>query len=399
MVSLMAAILVVVAAILTTLQLTVGIDQLFASAQEPVSTVPRADDLSVATEGPGKQRVEALLRITDGRFSREEVVPVLARATSNGNELIRAAGEVGIQRIGKSAVPVLVTMVGGGYLESKDFASVCGAARVLGADAVELFPEFQKALESEEAPTQKMALFAMQNLGDENAKAMDRMIELLDSEDLNVQIAVCRVLEQLGPKAAPAIDKLVELFESGTVSARSWSSIVLGAIGESDKHDILALLTERLSAFTLVEKERAMIGLGHMGAKAQPAIEKITQLMMDPTRSCQPQAAVAIWQITGKSEVSLKVLKELLTTVDYKMTVLEQLANMGPVAAPLTAAICKELKSDDVGVREQAAVALGKIGPGAKSAVPQLKALLKDEDALLRQAVTDAITAIEKVTE
>lgn len=403
-----ASILVVVAVIVTTFQLTIGKDQLFAAAPEPSptvqseksdSTVQRDDDLSVAAKGPTSQRVEALLRLSDGRFPAEKVVPIMARATADRAELVRAAGEVGIQRIGKKAVPILSSMISKGYLDSPDFPSVCGAARVLGTDAVELFPEMQKALSSDLAPIQKTALFGMQSMGDVNAKAMDRMIELLDSKDLNVQVSVCKVLEQLGPKAAPATDKLVEVFGNGTVSARSWASIVLGSIGESDKHDILGLLKERLNAFTLIEKQRAMIGLSHMGAKAQPAVEKVTQLMMDPTKSCQTQAAVTLWQITGKSKASLNVMKTLLTTIDHKMTVLEQAANLGPAAAPLASSIAKELASDDVGIRELAAVALGKIGPGAKQTLPQLKKLLKDDDALLRQAVTDAIAAIEKAPE
>jgi HEAT repeat protein len=367
--------------------------------QESDATVPGDDDLALAANGRSQQRVEALLRLSKGQLPVEKVVPIMARATSDQDELVRAAGEVGIERIGKSAVPVLVTMVGEGYRNSKDFAPVCGAAHILGVDAVELFAAVQKALNSQEPSMQKIALFGMQNMGEETAKAMDRMIELLDSDDLNVQVSVCRVLEQLGPKAAPATDKLVELYAAGTVSARSWASVVLGAIGESDKHDILGLLIKRLDAFSMVEKQRAMIGLGHMGDKAKPAVEKVTQLMTNPAKNCQAQAAVTLWQITGKSEVTLKVLKVLLTTVDYKLTVLEQLANMGPVAAPLTPEIAKELASDDVSIREQAAIALGKIGPSAKEAVPQLKSLLKDDDALLRQAVSDAIAKIESKPE
>ena len=367
--------------------------------QEPDGTDQSNDDLAKAVEGPTKQRVEALLRLSDGQYPAQKVVPILARATTDRNELVRAAAEVGIARIGKSAVPVLVAMIGDGYRDSREIAPICGAARILGVDAVELFPEFQKALNSEDPPMQKTALFAMQNMGDETAKAMDRMIELLDSKDLNVQVSVCRVLEQLGPKAAPATDKLVEVYKKGSVSARSWASVVLGAIGESDDHDILGLLTDRLDAFTMIEKQRAMIGLGHMGDKAQPAVEKVTELMTNPDKNCQAQAAVTLWQITGKSEVCLKVLKALLTTVDYRLTVLEQLANMGPAAAPLTAEISQELTSDDVSTREQAAIALGKIGPDAKEVLPQLKKLLNDDDALLRQAVTDAIARIEKGAE
>ena len=396
--------LVGVAVVIAALQLT-GVLKIFPIGQESVATVnaqepenkaARDDDLTVAVDGPSKQRVAALLRITDGRFSVEEVVPVLADATFDQNELVRAAGEVGIRRVGKEAVPVLSSMVDEGNRKAEEFAPICGSVRVLGVDAVEMFPVFQKALNAEDGPTQKMALFALQNMGDINEQALDRLIELLESKDLNVQIGVCRILEQLGPKADPAIDKLMNEFENGSVSSRSWAAIVLGAIGESNKYDILELLTERLDAFTLVDKQRAMIGLGNMGAKAKSAIGKVRELMNDPSKSCQPQAAVTLWQITGKSDESLKVLKELLPTIDYKQTVLEKLATMGPVAAPLTSDIAENLSSEDVGVRELASMALGKIGPGAKSALPKLRVLLNDEDALLRQSVADAIAAIEK---
>ena len=90
---------------------------------------------------------------------------------------------------------------------------------------------------------------------------------------LHVQIGVCRVLEQLGPKASPAIDKLVDVLETGTVSARSWASIVLGAIGESDKHDILALLTKRLTALSLgVRRWQLKQGVGVQ--RPRPCLER-----------------------------------------------------------------------------------------------------------------------------
>lgn len=398
----MTAAMFCVAGLVVAFMLANGLDQTAAKSQSPDGQDPaiageaRDDDLEVAAKGEDEKRVEALLRLTDGRFTLDQMVPVLARATVDRDELVRAAGEVGIQRVGKKAVPALQDMVGEGFHLNLDFAAVCGAAKVLGTDAVDLFPELQKALASDDAPVQKMALFAMQNLGDENTQAMDRMIELMSSKDMNVRIAVCRVLEQLGPKAAPAIDQLVELYKNGVISDRSWATVVLGAIGESDQHDILEILTEQLDAFTQVEKQRAMIGLGHLGSKAKPALQKVTELMKDPSKNCQAQAAVTIWQITGDPEICLNVLKALLPSIDYKFTVLEHVANLGPVAGPLAEVVAKELDAEDVGIRELAVVALGKIGPDAKATIPQLKKLLSDDDALLRQAVTDAIKAIEK---
>jgi HEAT repeat protein len=57
-------------------------------------------------------------------------------------------------------------------------------------------------------------------------------------------------------------------------------------------------------------------------------------------------------------------------------------------------AYIKALKSADVDVRRQAAVALEKLGPDAKSAVPALQAALRDPDQFVRRFAARALGAI-----
>jgi HEAT repeat protein len=49
---------------------------------------------------------------------------------------------------------------------------------------------------------------------------------------------------------------------------------------------------------------------------------------------------------------------------------------------------------EDYLLREQAAIALGKIGPAAKSAVPSLQIALRDEYPEIRRAAAEALKRI-----
>jgi hypothetical protein len=69
----------------------------------------------------------------------------------------------------------------------------------------------------------------------------------------------------------------------------------------------------------------------------------------------------------------------------------QALSGMGQAAVP---ELIKALKDDDWQVRNQAAVALGAIGPEAKAAVPALVEVLQDEDKYFR---SHAATALGKI--
>jgi HEAT repeat protein len=69
----------------------------------------------------------------------------------------------------------------------------------------------------------------------------------------------------------------------------------------------------------------------------------------------------------------------------------EALSRLGQAAVP---ELIRALKDEDWQVRNQAAVALGVIGPEARAAVPALSELLQDEDKYLR---SNAATAVGKL--
>lgn len=82
---------------------------------------------------------------------------------------------------------------------------------------------------------------------------------------------------------------------------------------------------------------------------------------------------------------------------NYNYMASEALGLIGEDAAPAVPTLCKLLKeSKDPGVREQAAVALGRIGANPEETVPALTSALDDGWAKVRAAAAEALLSFGK---
>jgi hypothetical protein len=353
--------------------------------------------IAMVDSGSQDQQIAALMKLAESPQDLAKVVPTIARAGINRDELIRASAEVAIKRLGPAASEHL-----GPLFESKDFRDYqagCFVAQKLGPDAKQWIPSLTKELKSDDPNRIMSALFGLQNMGTDVLPAMDTLISLLGHDDFNIQCGVCRIFERLGSDAAPAQDRLVELLDQGVVSSRSWAAVALGAIGPTEKHDVVDLLEQKLNAFTQIEKERALIGLAHIGPEASNALPQVERLMYDLSKSTQCQAALTYWRITGDADKAIKVLVEQLPDESYKREAIQRLGEMGPAAAPALDALIKELKNPEEDVCELAVMAIAKMGAVGKPAIPHLQALLMNKDLLLQQAAGDAIKTINAAPE
>lgn len=91
-----------------------------------------------------------------------------------------------------------------------------------------------------------------------------------------------------------------------------------------------------------------------------------------------------------------KVLKSLRGVRDLS-EVLRIVVN-APLDAAAVYTLIAALRDKDHAVRLGAAVALGRIGPDAKQAVPGRSALLKDENNAVRHAASRALQEIDAIT-
>lgn len=94
-----------------------------------------------------------------------------------------------------------------------------------------------------------------------------------------------------------------------------------------------------------------------------------------------------------KVDLAAQVTK-LTGDTEAKIDGLAEIAKLGAGAAGAVDKIIPLLKDEDAVVRRTAAYALGAIGPAAKAAVPQLKALLQTTDRDQLTSTANALRAI-----
>jgi len=116
---------------------------------------------------------------------------------------------------------------------------------------------------------------------------------------------------------------------------------------------------------------------------------------------CASLTAAAVLFLTGcggekaeKVDLNAQV-SGLSGDVDAKVAALAEISKMGAEAASVVSKIQPLLKDEDATVRRTAAYVLGTIGPAAKAAVPDLKAMLDTQDRDQLTAVANALRAIE----
>jgi HEAT repeat protein len=137
-----------------------------------------------------------------------------------------------------------------------------------------------------------------------------------------------------------------------------------------------------------------MIGLGTLGRHALEARHLIENLIETEEFSPKPEAAYALWLITGEKEKTLEVLMKYIDSPTYDFRVLPVLEAMGPEAAGVADELAKRLGDDDQGIRLLAVKALGAIGPAAAPHLDALKIRRTDSEDDVVAAIDEAITKI-----
>jgi HEAT repeat protein len=98
-----------------------------------------------------------------------------------------------------------------------------------------------------------------------------------------------------------------------------------------------------------------------------------------------PHAALAYYRISGELEEPLKVLVATMKNPTYEMDSIDIIGKIGPNAKAALPEIIDRLDSTEPAVREAAVIALGRMATEAQSSISKLeKIALNDEDLLIR---------------
>jgi HEAT repeat protein len=267
----------------------------------------------------------------------------LDKALKDEDLQVRVDAARALVLLGRTDEPVLGRLMEGIQGENANVQRdvlylISNSTGLLSADKMKtLRPLLVEGLKAQYISPRLQAALALFRV-DGNAKEVLPVIlaVLKDRSRSNVVYAI-QSLRTLGPEAAPAVPQLIEKLKDRNYSSHTTDiGQTLAAIGKPAAAPLIELLEANPKDARLHSVVR--IALGGMG---QPAIPFLVPLL-------------------GHKEVQVRGMAA------------QALQDMGPTAAPATAALAKLLKEANPAYHLPAIHALSSIGPGAEQAVPDL---------------------------
>ena len=374
-------------------------------------------------------------------------VPDLANALLKEADTVKNVNAIYIlARIGPaaaSAVPGLTRALGSQFSLVRTAAAV--ALEKIGPAAVTALPALVVGLTDRYADGRQAAASCMAHLGPAAEPAMPALLPLLADRESRVRKAAVTALEQIGVSAIPAVIEIVQardarelkaLFESRLKDSR-WHTRPRLDLMETD--DIKALSNLSWAAYHIAleleslvaAQEAALKLLGKFGYAASAAVPSVIQALADPSPRIHSAAAKILVHIEPDAKGLIPTLVQMLITGDepFRKGAVEALGYIDPnwLSEPVVASAIADLvgqlgndgdpgqaavdlfveigeaavpllidalDSENYVTRENAAKALGQIGPGATAAIPALTRALQDDDPFVRDEATSALAKI-----
>jgi len=215
-------------------------------------------------------------------------------------------------------------------------------------------------------PDSEVRAAAAEALARSGRQAVAPMIELLGSAEPADQARAARVLAKIGAESKAAVPALVRVLGASDEDVQQAALKALANIGP-DASAAVAPISRMLGASPSLAKRKTLIyALGEIGPASNPAVPLITEALRDQSDR-QGFLNVAAADALGK---------------------------IGPGAASAVTALIVALGSDDVRLPTRATVALGNIGAEAKAAIPALVEAMEREEQEHKKNQAEAVGQI-----
>lgn len=332
-----------------------------------------------------------------------EALPSLVLALDDTEFSVRSAALRSVAQLGPVGMPALVDMLRNPELRFQAEQSLLQ----LGPQAKDAVPLLVARLKPADELLSQAATRVLVAIGTEAVPAL--LLSLKDKDD-SMRQQTARVLGKLGTKAQTSSGALADALADPRLPVRLAAAEALPRVDPGRLKDTLAVLQEALSDTNLTVRRRAMdqaawIGppaalllaeclkhanaavradaaqvLGQLGPTGKGAAASLSSALRDPDDGVRQAAATALVRVVpSRGKQVAPIWMEILTKGDRKarLHALEELAKLGPQAAPATAVIAQAFLDEDVAVRTGAAYALRQLGPAGAHAAPMLVQCLR----------------------
>ncbi len=362
--------------------------------------VPRLTEL-LSDEDPAVRQAAASTLGSIGPKAKK-AISALSTLLKDKDPRVRASAAEALGGIGAraaEAIPALVASV-----KDKDPRVRASAAEALarsGPQAAQTVPTLSKLLADEDADVREAAANTLGQIG---KPAVPTLIAGLKSGNPVFLQAVTNALGKIGPPAVPAlIETLTNPKEK--VLARQYAAIALTKVGSNPK-EIVSALAGRLDDKESAIRRSAAGALGKIGPAARAALPRLIAMSGNETEDpvVREYAVRALTRIDPNDANVVSALIRVLEDENPQVreAAVEALLEVSVATREIGAAkgdvpaLATQLKDKDRLVRRSAAMALGNIGPAAKSAQFALIQALADEreDPEVRSAAATALGSI-----
>ncbi len=268
----------------------------------------------------------------------------------------------------------------------------------IGPAAAPAVPQLVNALSHSDDVTRREAMEAIAAIGPGAKEAIPELVKILGDPgwalDQEPQDYAVQALVFIGPASVPA---LLEAIGDPQGGVRSGVARALGGLPASP--EVMAALIRTLGDGEPVVRAAASYALRRIGKGSGESMNALKVLLKDPEAEVRISSAAALRSLGIEAGVVLPVLIALLDDPDpeRRRRACNVIEEMGPPAEPAVLTLIRMLKDEDRGVVEAAAMALGKIGRGARSALPALHEIVESlQGSPITPFVQGAIEEIEK---
>lgn len=376
------------------------------------------------------------------QFSPEQelsmLAPLLGRALSARSEPVRNGAAHMLQELGPAAqpaVPAVIDALNSAAPPSPSY--LVNSLAAIGEKAAPAVPTLIGLLDNEGISGN--AIFALSQIGPPSVAAVPALLKKARASAVDDRLECLGALVRIAPQTRELLPQVMDLITASDPENRSVGARMLGDMGIATSNTLAALqkimledewLEPRLDAaeaiYRLDPKQGPemvtnvvdLIGwtdaedhvgparmarlLGQIGQTSAPVQAELTKLLGHKEEPVRIAASETLMKLApARKPECIAVLRNIMTTSTsgtMRFVAAKTLKKNSPEhTGEVVAQVASLLKTDlHFYQQPEAALFLGEIGPAARTAIPQLRAVLEDHDWKLRREATHALAKIQK---